>query len=165
MLTRNAELTAYEDHTIVLPCEVLNLPTDMHIIWQYSRQSREDRSGMQTVLTIGKTQIENNYRVRVISNSSDSPADTDSNKDKYLNHLNELITSQALSSSDSDRLRVTSNSLEIRKLQVTDSGWYECQLPTKPTQKTYVHLQVFGKQVLYFNKYIYTAQLTKQQQQ
>ena len=154
MLTRNAELTAYEDHTIVLPCEVLNLPADMHMIWQYSRQSRGDRSGMQTVLTIGKTQIENNYRVRVISNSTDSPGDADSNKDKYLSHLNELITSQALANSDTDRrMRVTSNSLEIRKLQVTDSGWYECQLPTKPTQKAYVHLQVFGKR---FSISIYT---------
>ncbi len=27
---------------------------------------------------------------------------------------------------------------------MSDSGWYECQLPTKPTQKTYVFLQVHG---------------------
>lgn len=43
-----------------------------------------------------------------------------------------------------DYLQVTTNNLEIRKLQVSDSGWYECQLPTKPTQKSYVFLQVHG---------------------
>ena len=42
-------------------------------------------------------------------------------------------------------MKITSNNLEIRKLQLTDSGWYECQLPTKPTQINYVYLEVLSK--------------------
>jgi len=84
----------------------------MHIIWQFSKSGpNSDVYAHQTVLTIGHTQIENNYRIRLINNSTDL---------------------------------ITTNNLEIRKLQVSDSGWYECQVPTKPTQKSYVYLQVHG---------------------
>ena len=41
--------------------------------------------------------------------------------------------------------KVTSNNLEIRRLFTSDSGWYECQIPTKPTQKTYIYLEVLGR--------------------
>lgn len=43
-----------------------------------------------------------------------------------------------------ENYKITSNNLEIRKLQVNDAGWYECQLPTKPTQINYVYLEVLG---------------------
>lgn len=111
-MTKYVSITSYEHHTVTLPCEIQNLPNDMHVIWQYGKRGEAN----QTVLTVGGTQLETNYRVRVISNSSDSD----------------------------DDLRVTTHNLEIRKLQSSDSGWYECQLPTKPTQINYVYLEVLA---------------------
>ena len=113
ILTKHVSITSYEHQTVVLPCVIEHLPADMHVIWQFGKR---ELSTDQVLLTIGHTQIENNYRVRVISNSS-SVAKT---------------------------APITSNNLEIRKLQLSDSGWYECQLPTKPTQKNYVHLEVLS---------------------
>jgi hypothetical protein len=97
----------------------------MHVIWQYGKRGESN----QTVLTIGRTQIENNYRVRVISNSSDG---------------NSQQLSSDFSNSQTNAGRLTVNNLEIRKLQLSDSGWYECQLPTKPTQKNYIYLEVLS---------------------
>ncbi len=91
----------------------------------------------QVVLTIGQTLIENNYRVRVISNTSNeenhSPFDSLFMQSTHPSNIVKKSTE-----------KVINNNLEIRKLQLADSGWYECQLPTKPTQKNYVYLEVLG---------------------
>ena len=92
-------------------------------MWQYLGKERSLLS-KETLLTIGKYQVENNYRLRVVTNET--------NQQKYDHSLEENSI-------------VTTNDLSIRKLKISDSGWYECQLPTKPTQKNYIHLQVFGK--------------------
>jgi hypothetical protein len=97
----------------------------MHVIWQYGKRGESN----QTVLTIGRTQIENNYRVRVISNSSDG---------------NGQQLSGEFTNSQTNSGKLIVNNLEIRKLQLSDSGWYECQLPTKPTQKNYIYLEVLS---------------------
>ena len=105
----------------------------MHVIWQYGKREKthanaSNNNNNQILLTIGRTQIENNYRVRVVSNSSSSQSQSSA-----------LSTTTPAPKFDS---KISSNNLEIRKLQLSDSGWYECQLPTKPTQKNYVHLEV-----------------------
>lgn len=97
------------------------------------------------MLSVGGTQVEYNYRLRVISNSSTI------NDDDILDNgsRNSAADNTAVDSSayhiETGRNRVTVNNLEIRRLQVSDSGWYECQLPTKPTQINYIHLEVLGK--------------------
>jgi hypothetical protein len=119
---------------VVLPCVIENLPQDMHVIWQYGKRIEKshlnttNNNNNQILLTIGRTQIENNYRVRVVANSSS----------QSQSHVS---TSTIISNLNS---KISSNNLEIRKLQLSDSGWYECQLPTKPTQKNYVHLEVLS---------------------
>ena len=92
----------------------------------------------QVVLTIGQTLIENNYRVRVITNSS--------NEENHSPFDSVLIQSTYPSNVVKKSVeKVINNNLEIRRLQLSDAGWYECQLPTKPTQKNYVYLEVLGK--------------------
>jgi hypothetical protein len=105
------------------------------------------------VLTIGRTQIENNYRVRVINNSTNeeetgisfnyqkslSATELSSNKQQQQQQQQQIT----------ENMKITSNNLEIRKLQLSDSGWYECQLPTKPTQINYVHLEVLSNLYVY----------------
>ncbi len=112
------------------------------VIWQYGKREQDQN---QLVLTIGRTQIENNYRLRVISNSTD---DEKASFDTFNYIPNEVDKPVSVRNSDDQPLapsdRVTSNNLEIRKLRLSDSGWYECQLPTKPTQKNYVYLEVLG---------------------
>jgi hypothetical protein len=98
----------------------------MHVIWQYGKRGEAN----QTVLTIGGTQLETNYRVRVVSNTSE---------------LDRSLSESVLGKNWTGAVaKLTLNSLEIRKLQLTDSGWYECQLPTKPTQINYVFLEVLS---------------------
>ncbi len=104
----------------------------MHVIWQYGKRGEAN----QTVLTIGGTQLETNYRVRVVSNTSELE------RGQYESVLGKNFTLAADAKSSP---KLTVNSLEIRKLQLTDSGWYECQLPTKPTQINYVFLEVLSK--------------------
>ena len=133
ILTKFVYVTSYEYHTVTLPCEIMNLPHDMHVIWQYGKRGEAN----QTVLTIGGTQLETNYRVRVISNTSDF------DKTQY-EHLFKNVSTNSFKLNS----KLTVNSLEIRKLQLTDSGWYECQLPTKPTQINYVFLEVLSN--IYF---------------
>ena len=129
----------------MLPCEVVNLPSDMHIIWQYGKRG----SSSQTVLTIGRTQIENNYRVRVITNSTNDD-DTELSFNYFQLRSQSSIPpppSASLAKTSqpaAETLKITSNNLEIRKLQLSDSGYYECQLPTKPTQINYVFLEVLA---------------------
>jgi hypothetical protein len=132
ILTKFVYVTSYEFHTVTLPCEILNLPYDMHVIWQYGKRGEAN----QTVLTIGGTQLETNYRVRVVSNTSELE------RGQYESVLGKNFTLAADAKSSP---KLTVNSLEIRKLQLTDSGWYECQLPTKPTQINYVFLEVLSK--------------------
>jgi hypothetical protein len=110
------------------------------IIWQYGKRGQDK----QTVLTIGRTQIENNYRVRVINNSTNEEETGISfNYQKSLS-ATELSSNKQQQQQITENMKITSNNLEIRKLQLTDSGWYECQLPTKPTQINYVHLEVLS---------------------
>jgi hypothetical protein len=93
-------------------------------------------------LTVGKTQVENNYRLRVISNSTIGQIEK---------HSSPIYFDQQAASSLSfylNQSRVISNNLEIRKLTSLDSGWYECQLPTKPTQINYIYLEVLSKKTL-----------------
>lgn len=94
------------------------------MIWQYGKRGEVN----QTVLSVGGTQVESNYRLRVISNASSLSSISDD--DPF--------------DSEPARSRITVNNLEIRRLQLSDSGWYECQLPTKPTQINYIHLEVLG---------------------
>jgi len=140
ILTKHVHLTSYEHHTVVLPCEVINLPNDMHIIWQFGK-----RGSLQTVLSIGRTQIENNYRLRVITNSTN---DQDTEITFNYFHRSSFKSHQQLTATATspplENLKITSNNLEIRKLQIADSGFYECQLPTKPTQINYVFLEVLA---------------------
>ncbi|CAF0864976.1 unnamed protein product [Brachionus calyciflorus] len=113
ILTKEVFITSYEHHTVILPCEIESLPSELPVIWQYGRRGERN----QTVLTVGGTQLENNYRIRVLTNSSDQQFSENSKK-------------------------ITIHNLEIRKLHNSDSGWYECQLPTKPTQINYIKLEV-----------------------
>ncbi|RMZ95528.1 igLON family member 5 [Brachionus plicatilis] len=112
IVTKQTRLVSFEYHTVILPCVVENLPQEMPVIWQYGKRDENN----QTVLTVGATQLENNYRMRLMTN---------------------------LSANDQSQMgkRIVYN-LEIRKVSCQDSGWYECQLPTKPTQINYVHLEV-----------------------
>lgn len=140
IITKHVYITSYEHQTVVLPCSIENLPHDMHVIWQYGKREESN----QVVLTIGRTQIENNYRVRVISNSS---SDQSTFERFFLPSQMDHVPASTPSSLIPKRVKpskITSNNLEIRKLQLADSGWYECQLPTKPTQKNYVHLEVLS---------------------
>lgn len=114
IITKQIYITSYEHQTVVLPCEVENLPQYMSIIWQYGKRNENN----QTVLTVGATQVENNYRMRLITNISAN--------DQGLFGKNVIYN------------------LEIRKVIFEDSGWYECQLPTKPTKINYIHLQVLS---------------------
>ena len=128
-------MTSHEHYTVILPCEISNLPSDMYVIWQYGRRGERN----QTVLTIGSSQIIDNYRVRAIASAQDDAA-VELVEDKVLGKDDELLSL----SSNRRRQRISSVNLEIRKLQITDSGWYECQLPTKPTQVNYIYLEVLG---------------------
>lgn len=140
LITKAVHITSYEDQTVILPCQVLNLPAHMHIIWQHSKREKNDHT-RQVVLTIGKTLIESNYRVRVLSNGT-------------TGHSIKSKISKLLEPQDMDK--ITTNNLEIRKLRIEDSGWYECQLPTKPTQKSYVFLQVHGVPRIQTNQQLYS---------
>ena len=109
------------------------------------------------MLTIGRTQIENNYRVRVINNSTNEEETGISfNYQKSLSATELTSNKQQQQQQITENMKITSNNLEIRKLQLSDSGWYECQLPTKPTQINYVHLEVLSNN-LYVYLYIYMA--------
>lgn len=114
IVTKQIKITTFEYQTVILPCEVENLPQEMSVIWQYGMRNETN----QTVLTIGHTQIENNYRIRLITNITSNDQNQISRKIVY--------------------------NLEIRKVNFKDSGWYECQLPTKPTKINYVHLEVMA---------------------
>ena len=98
------------------------------MIWQYGK-----RGEIQRVLTIGGTQLETNYRVRVITNATEN--------DRFTL---DLQNSNLLNNDLKENSRITTHNLEIRKLHSSDSGWYECQLPTKPTQINYVYLEVLS---------------------
>ena len=102
------------------------------------------------MLSVGGTQVESNYRLRVISNSS--TLNDDDIIDNGGNSADTAVDSNAyhIETGSASRNRVTVNNLEIRRLQVSDSGWYECQLPTKPTQINYIHLEVLGKTITFF---------------
>lgn len=99
------------------------------------------------MLTIGRTQIENNYRVRVINNSTNEEETGISFN--YQKSLSATELSSNKQQQITENMKITSNNLEIRKLQLSDSGWYECQLPTKPTQINYVHLEVLSNLYVY----------------
>lgn len=114
IITKQIYISSYEHQTVVLPCEVENLPQYMSVIWQHGKRNENN----QTVLTVGATQVENNYRMRLMTNIS---ANNQGLFAKYVVY-----------------------NLEIRKVNFEDSGWYECQLPTKPTKINYVHLQVLS---------------------
>lgn len=113
---------------------------NVKVIWQYGKRGESN----QTVLTVGGTQVESNYRIRIITNAS--------NEENYLEMASQsdaaLSAAQANEASsnkdESNPQRLTVNNLEIRKLHLSDSGWYECQLPTKPTQINYIYLEVLG---------------------
>ncbi len=90
LLTTTQNISAFESTTVVLPCDIMNLSPDMHVslsqielsvyicgeslgiqlekqvIWQKGGRDQSNK----TVLTIGRTQIENNYRVRVSPSSN-----------------------------------------------------------------------------------------------
>jgi hypothetical protein len=106
----------------------------LKVIWQYGKRGENS----QTVLTIGNTQIENNYRMRVVSNSTNIVEEESKQTNGTITHSDHSQRAQRRS------VQITNNNLEIRKLQLTDSGWYECQLPTKPTQINYIYLEVLG---------------------
>lgn len=99
----------------------------LKIVWQYLGKERS-LGTKEILLTIGKYQVENNYRLRVVTNETNNQI-----SNRYEHGLKEKNP------------KITTNDLEIRKLKISDSGWYECQLPTKPTQKNYIYLEVFGK--------------------
>jgi hypothetical protein len=138
ILTKSLYVTSYEHHTVTIPCEILNLPVDMHVIWQYGKRGEAN----QTVLTIGGTQLETNYRVRVVLNT------TEYDRKQHETFYNSNNSSNDAIFEPKPGSRLTINNLEIRKLQLSDSGWYECQLPTKPTQINYVYLEVLSKFVI-----------------
>jgi hypothetical protein len=115
------------------------------VIWQYGKRGEQT----QTVLTIGKTQVENNYRLRVISNYTNGQIDKHSNSNYYDQQA--IMQASSSMSFHQNQTRVISNNLEIRKLTSSDSGWYECQLPTKPTQINYIYLEVLSKKNFLFD--------------
>jgi hypothetical protein len=108
---------------------------ELKVIWQYGKRGEAN----QTVLTVGGTQVESNYRIRIITNAT--------NEETFL-PANDAQTDDRYHQSSGGG-KITINNLEIRKLQVSDSGWYECQLPTKPTQINYIYLEVLGKHQLF----------------
>ena len=68
-------------------------------------------------------------------------------REKGSNDINSIPTNLSIDL-NKPNTPVFSNNLEIRKLHVSDSGWYECQLSTKPTQINYVYLEILGNQVI-----------------
>ena len=93
----------------------------------------------QTLLSIGNLQIETNYRLRIITNIEEK----DYENNKVMNNSKKSPASEIY-----ENQKLLAYNLEIRKLQFNDSGWYECQLNTKPTIKNYIYLKVLS---LYFD--------------
>jgi len=129
IITKSHNITAIEGRTVTLPCAVKNMRPVNHVIWQHGLSGSID----QTLLTIGNTQIEKNYRIR-IRNDDEKPVG------KFNRDLDEV-------SSYEDK--ISAFNLEIRKLQLNDSGWYECQLNTRPTIKNYIYLNVIHEPKIY----------------
>ena len=89
------------------------------------------------MLSIGNLQIEPNYRLRIITNVEEIDYEKSKNEDQKAN-------SKKLASEIYESEKILAFNLELRKLQFNDSGWYECQLNTKPTIKNYIYLKVLS---------------------
>ena len=61
-----------------------------------------------------------------------------------LNAIESAIKNKKSASEIYETEKLLAYNLEIRKLQLNDSGWYECQLNTKPTVKNYIYLKVLS---------------------
>jgi hypothetical protein len=86
-------------------------------------------------------QIEPNYRLRIITNIEDVD---------LKNFVDDTIHLQKSASEIYESEKILAFNLEIRKLQFNDSGWYECQLNTKPTIKNYIYLKVLSLYLFFF---------------
>lgn len=53
-------------------------------------------------------------------------------------------TEKIIKSNDHLKSQISAFNIELRKLQLNDTGYYECQLNTKPTLKNYIYLKVLG---------------------
>jgi hypothetical protein len=110
------------------------------VIWQHGFRGKQN----QTLLSIGNLQIEANYRIRIITNIEE--INYESMKNGELDPIEKIIVDSTKTTSGIlEAGQMLAYNLEIRKLQINDSGWYECQLNTKPTIKNYIFLKVLSK--------------------
>jgi hypothetical protein len=107
MITGNINVTTFVGDTITLPCEVENLGRH-HVNWL-----KIGAGGVPSTLTVGYHQFSRNMRYRVARLRSNN---------QEQNHPHE-------------RRRIESWNFEIRKVQPTDQGLYQCYIKLNSKHK------------------------------